>query len=122
MFTYLLGRFLRRLFSCFTGWRIYIYLLWLEGIRFYLSKILSAFFTRSLAWDSVHHDLCSKTDYSLFLLTERRCHFRFRVLANRFASIFLLSLSGDSLGLLYVSVHHSLPIRSQSTNISWFPI
>ena len=53
--------------------------------------------------------------FSLFLLTGRRCHFRFRVLANHLASIFFLPLSGDSLGLLYVSVPHSLPIWSQTS-------
>ena len=51
---------------------------------------------------SVHDDLCSKNSFSLplFPLTERRCHFHFRVLANHLASIFFLTLSGDSLGLL----------------------
>ena len=51
----------------------------------------------------------------------RSSHFRLRVLANHLASIFFLPLSGDSLGLLHVPVPHSLPIRSQSTNICWFP-
>ena len=45
----------------------------------------------------------------------------FWVLANHLASTFFLPLSGDSLGLLYVPVPHSLPIRSQSTNTCWFP-
>ena len=48
-------------------------------------------------------------------------HFCLRVLANHLASIFFLPLSGDSLGLLYVPVSHSLPIRSPSTNICLFP-
>ena len=48
-------------------------------------------------------------------------YFRFGVLANHLAFIFFLPPSGDSLGLLYVPVPHSLPIRSQSTNICWFP-
>ena len=37
---------------------------------------------------------------------EIRCHFRLRVLANHFASIFFLSFSGDSLGLLSLSLGH----------------
>ena len=44
----------------------------------------------------------------LFPQTERRCHFRFRVLANRFASIFLLPLSGDSFGPLSLSPGHKV--------------
>ena len=107
MFTYLFDRFLRRVFSLLriNGILcIHKALAWRHGF-FRLSKILSAFFTRGLARDSppsVHDDLCSKNwfSFTLFPLTGRRCHFRFRVLANRFASIFLLPLSGDSLGLL----------------------
>ena len=34
---------------------------------------------------------------------------------------FFLPLSSDSLGLLYVPIPHSLPIRSESANICWFP-
>ena len=103
--------------------------LWLEGIEFlFLSKILSAFFTRNLAQDSppsVHVDLCSKTpfhpecglrlrsprplfqnwiSYSLFLQTEEGGYFRIGIQANHLASIFFLPLSGDSLGLQYVPV------------------
>ena len=59
--------------------------------------------------------------YSLFPLTEEGGYFRFGILANHLASIFFLPLSGDSLGLLYVPVPHSFPIRSQSTNICCFP-
>ena len=73
----------------------------------FLSRALFRFFTRSFASDpaSSHGDLIFKTDFSftLFPLTERRFHFRFRVLANHFASIFFLPLSGDSLGLLSLS-------------------
>ena len=53
--------------------------------------------------------------YSLFPLTEEEGYFHFG------DSIFFLLLSGDSLGLLYVPVPHSLLIRSQSTNICCFP-
>ena len=38
-----------------------------------------------------------------------------------FSFYLLLPLSGDSLGQLYVPIPHSLPIRSQSANICWFP-
>ena len=61
----------------------YLYLsLWLEDIKFfYLSKILSAFFTRSLALDlppSVHDDLFQNSfSYSLFPLTEGGGYFHF---------------------------------------------
>ena len=128
MFTYLFDGLLRRVFSLLQVDGIYLCIsLWLEGIKFlFLSKTLSTFFTRSLARDlppSVHDDLCSKNwfSYSLFPLTEEGGYFRFGILANHLASIFFLPLSGDSLGLLYVPVPHSLPIRSQSTNICWFP-
>ena len=72
---------------------------------------------------SIHHDLCPKTDFSYFLfpLTEEGGYFRFGVLANHLAFIYFLPPSGDSLGLLYVPVPHSLPIWSLSTNICWFP-
>ena len=80
-------------------------------------------FIRSLGMSSIHHDLCPKTDFSYFLfpLMEEGGYFHLGVLANHLAFIFFLPPSGDSLGLLYVPVPHSLPIRSQSTNICWFP-
>ena len=68
MFTYLFDGFLQRVFSLLQADRIlYIHnaLAWRHRF-FFLSKILSAFFTQSLAWDSppsVHDDLCSKTDF-----------------------------------------------------------
>ena len=106
-----------------------IYVILSSGLKVWLllplSKILSAFFTRSLGMGlaSSNDDLIFKTDFSYFLfpLTEEGGYFRFGVLANHLAFIFFLPPSGDSLGLLYVPVPHSLPIRSQSTNISWFP-
>ena len=76
-----------------------------------------------LAWDS-HPFTTTSSSKLIFLFpisTDRKSsHFRLRVLANHLASIFFLPLSGDSLGLLSVPVPHSLPIRSQSTNIFWF--
>ena len=84
MFTYLFDGLLRRVFSLLRVDGIYLCIsLWLEGIKFLLlSKILSAFFTRSLARDSppsVHDDLCSKNwfSYSLFPLTEEGGYFYF---------------------------------------------
>ena len=70
MFTYLFDGLLRRVFSLLRVDGIYLRIsLWFEGIKFlFLSKILSAFFTRSLALDSppsVPDDLCSKTDFLL---------------------------------------------------------
>ena len=50
-----------------------------------------------LAFGSVHHEPCPKTNlsYYLFPLTGRSPHFRFRVPANRLASTFFLPVSGD---------------------------
>ncbi len=116
--------FLRRVVSLLqAGGFIYIALAWRH--RFFLSKILSAFFTRSLGIRSCilsrWPHLQNWFSFTLFPLMERRCHFRFRVLANHFASIFFLPLSGDSVGLLYVPIPHSLPTQSQNANICWFP-
>ena len=102
--------FLRRAFSLLqAGGFIYIALAWRH--RFLLSKILFCFSTRSLGMrlaPSVHDDISLQNwfFFTLFPLTERRCHFRFRDLANHFASIFFLLLSGDSLGLLSLSPGH----------------
>ena len=46
--------------------------------------------------------------FTLFPLTGRRCHFRLRILANHFASIFFLPLSVDSLGPLSLSPGHRM--------------
>ena len=77
--------------------------------RFFLSKILSAFFTRSLG-HSVHTYLFIATSVpKLIFFTPvsadgRRCHFRFRALANHLT--FFLPFPGDSLGLLSISSGH----------------
>ena len=66
MFTYLFDGFLRRVFSLLrVDGILYIYnaLTWSHRFFFSLSKILSAFFTRSLARDStpsVHDDISLK--------------------------------------------------------------
>ena len=46
--------------------------------------------------------------FTLFPLTERRCHFRFRVLANHLASIFFLSLVTECKHLLAFTLTHIL--------------
>ena len=129
MFTYLFDRFLRRVFSLLRvdrilcihkalAWRHGFFLLVQDSFRF----LYPEFGARSPP------PICSRRplfqnwfSYSLFLLTEAGGYFRFGILANHLASIFFLPLSGDSLGLLYVPVPHSLPIRSQRANICWFP-
>ena len=109
MFTYLLDGFLRGVFSLLrAGGFIHIALAWRH--RFLLSKILSA------SSPGVWHDIlpiCSPRHLSSKLIfftaisaDGRRCHFCLRVLANHFASIFFLPLSGDSVGLLSLSPGH----------------
>ena len=72
--------------SYFTGfmWRIFLLLraLLIPGV---------------LGFSSVHHEPCLTTDFlfSLFSLTGRKRHFRFRVPANHLASTFFLPVSGD---------------------------
>ena len=104
---------------------VFLVLAWRYGFFFSLSKILSAFFSRSLGMGLVssHDDLSFKTDFlfSYFRWREEGATSVLGIVANHLASIFFLPLSGDSLGLLYVPVPHSLPIRSKSTNICWFP-
>ena len=142
--------FLWRIFSFFfSGWQnlfMHIALAWRYG--FYLSKIISGLlwwirrkfqyiwsfqllfhksrfwcFIRSLAWDPFTTTSVPKLIFLFPISTDGRrgLFLLFGILANHLASIFFLPLSGDSLGLLYVPVPHSLPIRSQSTNICWFP-
>ena len=114
MFTYLFDGFLRRVFSLLRVDRIlYIYnaLAWRHRF-FFLSKILSAFFTWSLGPRSCilsrRSHLQNWFSFTLFPLTGRRCHSCFRVLANHFASIFFLPLSVDSLGPLSLSPGHRM--------------
>ena len=112
------------LFYGLTDFMLFLVLAWRYGF-FLLSKILSAFFTRSLGMGlaSSQADLIFKTNFLIpyFRWRKKGAISVFGVLANHLASIFFLPLSGNSLGLLYVPVPHSLPIRSQSTNICWFP-
>ena len=79
----------------FTGWRnfIYIYIALAWRHRTFLSKILSAFFIRSLGTrfnPSVHGDISLQNwfSYSLFPLDEKGYYFRFMILSNHLASFF----------------------------------
>ena len=113
MFTYLLTGSFREYFPFYRLANFYIYIALAWRHRFFLSKILFRFFTWSLGIrlaPSVHDDISLQNwfSFTLFPLTERRCHFRFRVLANHFAYIFFLPLSGDSLGLLSLSPGHRM--------------
>ena len=125
MSTFLFGRFLRRVFSLLRPDGIlYIHnaLAWRH--RSFLSKILSAFFTRSLGprfcvlsrWPH----LPKLIFFTPISADGRRGLFSLWDSSQSFGFYLLLLLSGDSLGLLYVPIPHSLPIRSQSANICWF--
>ena len=110
----------------FTGWQnfIYIYRALAWRHRFFLSKILFRFFTRSLGMrltPSVHDDISLQNWFSLslFPLMKKRGLFPLYDSSQSFSFYLLLPLSGDSLGLLYVHIAHSLSIRSQSANICW---
>ena len=146
MFTYLFGRFLPRVFSLLRVGGLYIIYssglkVWVLLVQdtFRLPTVISAVVSIYLITSitvpqipvlvlrpefgarfapSVHDDISLQNQYPLplFPLTERRCHFRFRVLANRFASIFLLPMSGDSLGLLFLFTR----VRLQSTDNPYF--
>ena len=145
MFTYLFGRFLRRVFS----------LLWVDGILyiynalawrhrfFFLSKILSAFFTWSLGIRSCIHSwrphlqnssspgVWHETPFTATSVPKTDFLYPYFCWRNEGAtsvlgfwpivSLLSSSLSGDCFGLLYVQYIPSLSIRSQSANICWFP-
>ena len=124
------------IFSFTGWWTLYIYIALAWRHRSFLSKILSASspgdFSGSFnisyhfnycpanpgsgssprAWHEIR-PICSRRHLSSKLIfftpisaDGRRCHFRFRVLANHLASIFFLPLSGDSFGLLSLSPSH----------------
>ena len=91
--------------SSFTGWWnfIYIYIYIYNSLAWrptFLSKILSAFFIRSLGprfAPSVHGDISLQNwfSYSLFPLDEKWGYFRFKILANHLA--FFLPFPGHRL-------------------------
>ena len=100
------GEYFLFFFTKLTKFILFLVLAWRYGFFFFLSKALSAFFTRSLAWDL--HPLTttssSKTNFLIpyFRWQKKGAISAFGILANHLASIFFLSLSGDSLRLLYV--------------------
>ena len=136
MFTYLFDGFLLRVFSLLqadrlyiiysSGWKVWV-LVVQDTFRLPL-MIFSGSFNISYHFNycstnpgfdaspEVWHEIrpiCSRWplfrnwfSFTLFPLTEQRCHFCLRVLANPFASTFLLPLSGDSLGPLSLSPGH----------------
>ena len=102
---------------------LFLVLAWRYGFFSACPRSFPLSLPRVLAWDS--HPLTTTSSSKLIVFYPisadgRSFHFHLRVLAKHLGSIFFLPLSGDSLGLLYVPVPHSLPIRSQSTNICWF--
>ena len=119
MFTYLFDRFLRRAFSLLLIDGILCIhkgLAWRHGY-FSLSKILSAFFTRSLGRDSppsVHGDLCSKTNFPYpYFRCRNWCNFHFRILAKHL-SFFFLSLVTECKHLLAFTLTHILYFLRQA--------
>ena len=118
--------FLWRIFSLLRAGEVFKYIyLWLEGMGTSCPGFYFAPLPGVLALDSPHLFTTTSVRKLIFLFPTsvdgRSSLFRLRVLANHLASNFFPPLSGDSLGLLYVPVSHSLPIRSPSTNICLFP-
>ena len=123
MFTCLFGRFLRKVFSLLRSdgiLCIHKVLAWRHRF-FFLSKILSAFFTRCLVQDSppsVHDGLCSKTDFPYpYFRCRKRGYFRFRILANHLA-FFFPSLVTECKHLLTFTRTHILYFHGQAGR-SW---
>ena len=95
-------------FSTGFHWRIFLllranrlYAIFNTGLKNLGLSCLQIFFCllhpEYLAFGSVSYEPCQTTNlfFSFFSLTGRRCHFRFRVPANRLASTFLPPWSGD---------------------------
>ena len=71
---------------------------------------------------SSHGDLIFKTDFPYpYFHWQKRGLISLRDSSQSFSFYLLLPQSGNSLGLLYVHIPHSLSIQSQSTNICWLP-
>ena len=128
MFTYLFGWFLRRVFSLLRDDGIlYIHnaLAWRH--RSFLSKILSPFFPRSL---DPRFRVLSRRPHLQNSSSPGAWHETPFTATSVPKVIFFTPISADgrrglfplwdSLGLLYVPIPHSLPIRSQSAIICWF--
>ena len=126
MFTYLSTGSFGEYFLFYRLTEFYIsIMLWLEGMGWYSCP---RFFPLSspgvLARDS--HPLTATSSSKLIFFTfisadRRRGLFPLLDSSQSFSFYLLLPLSGDSLGLLFVPIPHSLRIRSQSANICWFP-
>ena len=108
MFTYLLTGSFGEYFLFYGLAKFYIYIALAWRHRYFLSKILFRFFTRSLGMrpaPSVHDDISPLNWYSLplFLLTEEGATsaLGFRPIISLF-----LPFPGDSLGLLSLSPGH----------------
>ena len=74
------------------------YLSYLDGFLWRIFLLLRVLpLPGVLGFSSVRHEPCPTTNFLIiyFSLTGRRCHFRFRVPANRLASTFFLPVSGD---------------------------
>ena len=147
MFIYLFDGFLRRVFSLLRADGIlYVHnaLTW-KHRSFYLSKILSAFFTRSLGpifASSVHGDISLQNSSSPGVWHETpftatsvpKLIFFYPISADGakvplpflgfwpIISLLSTSLSGDCFGLLYVQYILSLSTRSQSAKICWLSL
>ena len=125
MFTYLLTGSLGEYFLFYGLAKFYtnIALAWRH--RFFLSKTLFRFFTRSLGTrrtPSVHDNISLLTDFPYpYFCWRKRGLFPLWDSSQSFSFYLLLPLSGDSLGQLYVHIPHSLSIQSQSANICWLP-
>ena len=142
MFTYLFDGFLRRVFSLLRADGLYI--IYISGLKVWvllvqdtlrllpvISAVVSIYLITSTTVmqipvlvlrsefgarfaPSVHDDISLQNLYSLPL-------FPLWDSSQSFSFYLLLSLSGNSLGLLYVPIPYSLPIWSQSANICLFP-
>ena len=87
-----------RIFPLLRAYRLYA--IFNTGLKNWLLRVRDSF--RLLLpgvlgfWFCPPRTLSNKSlSYYLFSLMGRRCHFRFRVPANRLASTFFLSVSGD---------------------------
>ena len=82
-------------------WQTFSYFqYWLEELGSFVSEIFFLFvfvYPEYLAFGSVHHEHCPKTNFLIFLfpLTGRSPHFHFRVPANHLASLSFPLVSGD---------------------------
>ena len=82
---------------------------------FTTTSVPKLFFTRSLAWDPFTTTSVPKTDFLSPISADRRSsHFRLRVLANHFASIFFLPVPECKHLLAFIL--WAIRVRSRSTD------